>query len=54
MKFWSEPAYIVYSVGSDGKDDNGDLSSELMEAIKRGGGRRNLRGKDVGVRVLVR
>lgn len=55
MKFRSEAgAYIVYSVGSDGKDDNGDLSSELMEAIKRGGGRRNIRGKDVGVRVLVR
>jgi len=55
MKFRPEAgAYTVYSVGSDGKDDSGDLSSELMETIKRGGGRRNIRGKDVGVRVLVR
>ena len=55
MKFRPETgAFVVYSVGSDGTDDNGDLASELMEAIKRGGGRRILRGKDAGVRVLVR
>ncbi len=55
MRFRIEPgAYTVYSVGLDGDDDGGDLASELKEIIKRGWGRRLIRGQDVGVRVLVR
>ena len=46
-------SYSIYSVGADAKDDGGDLASELHEVIKRGWGRRNLRGKDVGVRILI-
>jgi len=55
MRLRTEPgAYTVYSVGMDGDDDGGDLASELKEIIKRGWGRRQIRGQDVGVRVLVR
>jgi hypothetical protein len=55
MRFRTEPgAYKVYSVGLDRDDDGGDLASELKESIKRGWGRRLIRGQDVGVRVLVR
>jgi hypothetical protein len=54
MMFLSEPgAYTIYSVGMDGKDDGGDLASELKQAIERGRPR-IIRGKDKGVRVLVR
>ncbi|MGH8639550.1 MAG: hypothetical protein ACREUZ_20650, partial [Burkholderiales bacterium] len=49
----TKEAYTIYSVGMDGKDDGGDLASELHETIKRGWGRRVLRGKDVGVRILI-
>jgi len=54
MLFRSDHAsYTIYSVGADGKDDGGDLSSELRTVIERGWGRRLLRGRDTGVRVLV-
>lgn len=46
-------AYVVYSVGIDGKDDGGDLNSELLQVIKRGWGRRNIAGSDVGIRVVL-
>jgi hypothetical protein len=46
-------AYVVYSVGIDGKDDGGDLNSELVQVIKRGWGRRNIAGRDVGIRVVM-
>jgi hypothetical protein len=45
-------AYIVYSVGADGVDNGGDLTSELQRVIERGWGRRAIRGRDIGVRVL--
>jgi hypothetical protein len=55
MRFRTEPgAYTVYSVGMDGDDDGGDLASELKTVIQRGWGRRQIRGQDLGVRVLVR
>lgn len=47
-------SYTIYSVGSDGVDDGGDLSSELRAVIERGWGRRAIRGRDEGVRVLIR
>jgi hypothetical protein len=54
MRLHTEPgAYTVYSVGMDGDDDGGDLASELKESIKRGWGPRQVRGQDIGVRVLV-
>jgi hypothetical protein len=46
-------AYVVYSVGIDGKDDGGDLNSELIEVIKRGWGRRMIAGRDLGIRVVM-
>ncbi|MGH9374444.1 MAG: hypothetical protein ACRD15_23245, partial [Vicinamibacterales bacterium] len=46
-------AYTIYSVGPDGRDDGGDLASELHEVIKRGWGRRVIKGRDVGVRILI-
>jgi hypothetical protein len=46
-------AYTIYSVGPNQKDDGGDLTSELQQVIKRGWGRRIIRGADVGVRVLM-
>ena len=46
-------AYVIYSVGVDGKDDRGDLNSELLQVIKRGWGRRTIAGRDVGIRVVV-
>ncbi len=46
-------SYTIYSVGSDGVDNGGDLSSELRSVIERGGGRRDIRGKDQGVRVVM-
>jgi hypothetical protein len=55
MRFRTDPGgYTVYSVGLDGDDDGGDLASQLRETIKRGWGRRLVRGSDMGVRVLVR
>jgi hypothetical protein len=47
-------SYTVYSVGSDGRDDGGDLSSELQQVRQRGWGRLVIRGRDQGVRVLLR
>jgi len=47
-------SYTVYSVGSDRRDDDGDLSSELQQVKERGWGRRTIRGRDQGVRVLLR
>jgi hypothetical protein len=46
-------SYRVYSVGVDGNDAGGDLASELHETIKRGWGRRIVRGRDVGIRVVL-
>ena len=47
-------AYLVYSIGPNGRDDRGDVASELHTAQGRGWGRRVIRGTDIGVRVLVR
>ena len=44
-------SYTIYSVGPDGADNGGDLSSELRAVIERGWGRREIRGRDEGVRV---
>ena len=46
-------AYTIYSVGADGKDDGGDLASELRQVINRGWGRRLLKGKDLGARIVI-
>lgn len=46
-------SHTIYSVVSDGVDDGGDLSSALRAVIKRGWGRREIRGTDQGVRVLL-
>lgn len=46
-------SFTIYSLGADGKDDGGDLTSQLREVEERGWGRRLLRGKDVGIRVLL-
>jgi hypothetical protein len=55
LLFRTQPdAYIVYSVGADGRDDGGQLASELQETIRRGWGARAIRGVDTGIRVLVR
>lgn len=47
-------AHTIYSVGPDKRDDGGDLTSELLKAIKTGYGRRTIRGADIGVRVVIR
>jgi hypothetical protein len=44
-------AYIVYSVGQNQRDDQGDLSSEVVHVQQR---RRVMRSIDIGVRVLTR
>jgi len=46
-------SYTIYSVGPDGDDNGGDLSSELRAVIERGWGQRAIRGRDQGVRVLI-
>jgi hypothetical protein len=46
-------AYTVYSVGPNGQDDQGDLTSELERVQQQGWGRRVIRGTDVGVRVSI-
>ena len=46
-------SYRVYSVARHGRDDGGDLASEIHETIRRGWGRRTTRGRDVGVRVVL-
>lgn len=46
-------SYTIYSVGPDGADNRGDLSSELRAVIERGWGRREIRGRDEGIRVRV-
>ncbi len=45
-------AYTIYSVGPNGRDDGGDLTSEFEQVIRQGFGRRVIAGADVGVRVL--
>lgn len=45
-------AYTVYSVGPNQKDDGGDLTSESSGVRAGNRGARNIRGADVGVRVL--
>lgn len=55
LLYRSEPgAYTIYSVGLDRQDDGGDIASELHDAIAAGRARRDIRGRDIGVRVLVR
>lgn len=46
-----EASYVVYSVGADGTDDGGDLTSLTAELRKQG--RRTTAGKDIGIRVIV-
>lgn len=46
-------SFTVYSVGPDARDDGGDLVSALREREERGWGTRQLRGNDVGIRVLI-
>ncbi len=46
-------AYTVYSVGPNHQDDGADLTSALDQTLKRGWGRRTIRGADIGVRVLI-
>ncbi len=46
-------AYTIYSVGPNLKDDDGDLTSELDQTLRRGWGGRTIRGADIGVRVLI-
>jgi hypothetical protein len=47
-------AFTIYSVGLDKRDDGGDLTSDLRAVDERGWGQRRLRGKDVGIRVLLK
>jgi hypothetical protein len=47
-------SYTVYSVGSDKKDDGGDLTSEFDKVVEQGWGRRVIRGRDIGIRVVIR
>lgn len=50
----AEDSFTIYSVGPDRRDDGGDLTSQLAAVDARGWGRRELAGKDVGIRVLLR
>jgi hypothetical protein len=45
-------AYTIYSVGDDGRDDRGDLSS--VQARVEAGSRVVTKGRDVGLRVWLR
>ena len=49
-----EHSFTVYSIGPDEKDDGGDLVSEWRTADERGYGVRRVRGKDIGIRVLLK
>ena len=49
----SGEAFSIYGVGQDRKDDGGDFTSDLQEVERRGWGVRALRGRDVGVRVML-
>ena len=44
--------YTIYSVGPDGKDNGGDLTSQLEGVIRQGYGRHVIAGTDIGVRVV--
>lgn len=46
--------YVVYSIGADHKDDDGDLTSGVWPGAMRDWAPRNTRGRDIGVRVLLR
>jgi hypothetical protein len=46
-------AFTIYSVGRDQKDDGGDLTSQLQTVEERGWGQREVRGRDMGIRVLL-
>lgn len=48
-----ERSFTVYSVGPDGADNGGDLVSAMRERDERGWGLAQLRGRDVGIRVLI-
>lgn len=50
----NDAAYTIYSVGPDRHDDGGELTSALTEARSRGWGTRELRGRDIGIRILIR
>lgn len=45
-------SFTVYSAGPDGNDDGGDLLSQLRQRDERGWGLAQLRGRDVGIRVI--
>jgi hypothetical protein len=47
-------AYVIYSIGVDQKDDDGDLTSTLRPGAPPDWAARSIRGRDVGVRVLLR
>lgn len=49
----SDEAYTVYSVGTNQKDDGGDLTSEWQTATTHAPGFRAIRGADIGVRVVI-
>jgi len=46
-------AYVVYSVGLDQRDDGGDLTSEVRRETRPDWAARNLRGRDLGQRVVI-
>jgi hypothetical protein len=46
--------YVVYSIGADHKDDDGDLTTGVWPGAIRDWAPRNARGRDIGVRVLLR
>jgi hypothetical protein len=46
--------YVVYSIGADHRDDDGDLTSGVWPGAMRDWAPRNTRGRDIGVRVLLR
>ena len=48
-----DPDYVVYSIGPDGKDDDGDLTSQAHPGIDHGWARRGVHGADIGVRIRV-
>lgn len=47
-------AYTIYSVGSNQKDDDGDVAMDLTPSAKRGPDGTIIRAADTGIRVLTR
>ena len=46
-------AYTIYSIGSNQKDDGGDVAMDLPRAVKRGSDGQIIRPADIGIRVLI-